>query len=163
VTRSTRRRSSPPSPRALQLLSLPRRLLMIQTTPRGLPQRSGLTSGPSSGAGLTGSDESEYSSDEENSSDSSKEGGGNSDGGDGDGDGGNDDGSGDGGEGDGDDKGGSYDNGILCTFILLSCHSPLSLMPEGCLESTNHAFHCFLRDVDTLVMAAESSEIMSLL
>jgi hypothetical protein len=52
---------------------------------------------------------------------------------------------------------------LLCTFILLSCHSSISLMPEGCLESTNHAFDCFLRDVNTLVIAAESSEIMSLL
>jgi hypothetical protein len=58
-------------------------------------------------AELTGSDESEYSSDEENSSDSSEEGGGGGDGGDG--DGGDD--SGDGGEGDGDDKGGSGDGG----------------------------------------------------
>jgi hypothetical protein len=41
-------RSSPPSPRALRLLPLPRRRLMIQTTPRGSPQRYGLTSGPSS-------------------------------------------------------------------------------------------------------------------
>jgi hypothetical protein len=51
VTRSTRRRSSPPSPRDLRLLSLPRRRLMIQTTPRGLPQRSGPTYGPSSAPG----------------------------------------------------------------------------------------------------------------
>jgi hypothetical protein len=62
-------------------------------------------------AELTGSDESEYSSDEENSSDSSEEGGGGGDGGDGDGDGGDGDDSGDGGEGDGDDKGGSGDGG----------------------------------------------------
>jgi hypothetical protein len=45
---STRRRSSPPSPRDLRLRSLPRHRLMIQTTPRGLPRRSGPTSGPSS-------------------------------------------------------------------------------------------------------------------
>jgi hypothetical protein len=64
-------------------------------------------------AGLTDSDESEYSSDEENSSDSSEEGGGEGDGGDGDGDGGDGDGSGDGGEGDDDggSKGGSGDGG----------------------------------------------------
>jgi hypothetical protein len=46
ATRSTRRRSSPPSPRALWLLPLPGRRLMIQTTPRGSPRRYGLTSGP---------------------------------------------------------------------------------------------------------------------
>jgi hypothetical protein len=51
ATRSTRRRSSPPSPRALRLLPLPRRRLMIQTTPRGSPRRYGLTSGPSSALG----------------------------------------------------------------------------------------------------------------
>jgi hypothetical protein len=51
ATRSTRRRSSPPSPRALRLLPLPRRRLMIQTTPRGSPRRYGLTSGPSSAPG----------------------------------------------------------------------------------------------------------------
>jgi hypothetical protein len=51
VTRSTRRRSSPPSPRALRLLPLPQRRLMIQTTPRGSPRRYGLTSGPSSALG----------------------------------------------------------------------------------------------------------------
>jgi hypothetical protein len=51
VTRSTRRRSSPPSSRDLWLPSLPRRHLMIQTTPRGLPRRSGPTSGPSSAPG----------------------------------------------------------------------------------------------------------------
>jgi hypothetical protein len=45
ATRSTRRRSSPPSPRDLRLPSLPRRRLMIQTTPRGLPRRSRPTSG----------------------------------------------------------------------------------------------------------------------
>jgi hypothetical protein len=48
ATRSTRRRSSPSSPRALRLLPLPRCCLMIQTTPRGSPRRYGLTSGPSS-------------------------------------------------------------------------------------------------------------------
>jgi hypothetical protein len=51
VTQNTRRRSSPPSPRGLRLLSLPRRRLTIQTTPRGLPRRSGLISGPSSAPG----------------------------------------------------------------------------------------------------------------
>jgi hypothetical protein len=51
ATRNTRRRSSPPSPRGLRLLSLPRRRLTIQTTPRGLPQRSGLISGSSSAPG----------------------------------------------------------------------------------------------------------------
>jgi hypothetical protein len=48
VTRSTGRRSSPPSQRAHRSLPLPRRRLMIQTTPRGSPQRYGPTSGPSS-------------------------------------------------------------------------------------------------------------------
>jgi hypothetical protein len=51
ATRNTRRRSSPPSPRGLRLPSLPRRRLMIQTTPRGLPRRSGFISGPSSAPG----------------------------------------------------------------------------------------------------------------
>jgi hypothetical protein len=45
ATRNTRRRSSPPSLRALWLLPLPRCHLMIQTTPRGSPQRYGPTSG----------------------------------------------------------------------------------------------------------------------
>jgi hypothetical protein len=48
---------------------------------------------------------------------------------------------------------------LLCTFILLSCHSPISLMPEGCLESTNYASDCFLCNVNTSVIAVESSEI----
>jgi hypothetical protein len=51
ATRNTRRRSSPPSPRGLWLPSLPRRRLTIQTTPRGLPRRSRLISGPSSAPG----------------------------------------------------------------------------------------------------------------
>jgi hypothetical protein len=51
ATRNTLRRSSPPSPRGLRLPSLPRRRLTIQTTPRGLPQRSRLISGPSSAPG----------------------------------------------------------------------------------------------------------------
>jgi hypothetical protein len=51
VTWNTRRRSSPPSPRGLRLPSLPRRRLTIQTTPRGLPRRSRLISGPSSASG----------------------------------------------------------------------------------------------------------------
>jgi hypothetical protein len=51
ATRSTRRRSSPPSPWDLRLPSLPQRRLMIQTTSRGLPRRSGPTSGPSSAPG----------------------------------------------------------------------------------------------------------------
>jgi hypothetical protein len=51
VTQNTRRRSSPPSPRGLWLPSLPRRRLTIQTTPRGLPRRSRLISGPSSAPG----------------------------------------------------------------------------------------------------------------
>jgi hypothetical protein len=51
ATRNTRRRSSPPSPRGLRLPSLPRRRLTIQTTPRGLPRRSRLISGPSSAPG----------------------------------------------------------------------------------------------------------------
>jgi hypothetical protein len=48
ATRSTRKRSSPPSQRVRRSLPLPRRRLMIQTTPRGSPQRYGPTSGPSS-------------------------------------------------------------------------------------------------------------------
>jgi hypothetical protein len=52
ATRSTRRRSSPPSPRDLRLPSLPQRRLMIQTTPRGLSRRSRPTSGPSSAPSL---------------------------------------------------------------------------------------------------------------
>jgi hypothetical protein len=44
ATRSTRRRSSPPSPKV-------HRPLMTQTTPRGLPQRCGPTSGPSTAPG----------------------------------------------------------------------------------------------------------------
>jgi hypothetical protein len=51
ATRSTRRRSSPSSPRALRLLPLPRRRLMIQTTPRESPQRYELTSEPSRASG----------------------------------------------------------------------------------------------------------------
>jgi hypothetical protein len=51
ATWSTRRRSSPPSPRALRLLPLSRRRLMIQTTPRGSPRRYGLTSRSSSAPG----------------------------------------------------------------------------------------------------------------
>jgi hypothetical protein len=51
VNQSTQRRSSPPSPRDLRLLPLPRRRLMIQTTPRGSPWRYELTSGPSSAPG----------------------------------------------------------------------------------------------------------------
>jgi hypothetical protein len=50
ATRNTRR-SSPPSPRGLRLPSLPQRRLTIQTTPRGLPRRSGLISGLSSAPG----------------------------------------------------------------------------------------------------------------
>ena len=52
---------------------------------------------------------------------------------------------------------------LLERFILLSRHSSISLMPERCLESTNHASNYFLRDVNTLVIAAESSEITLLL
>jgi hypothetical protein len=48
ATRSTQRRSSPPSQRARRSLPLPRRRVMIQTTPRGSPQRYGPTAGPSS-------------------------------------------------------------------------------------------------------------------
>jgi hypothetical protein len=51
ATQNTRRRSSPPSMRGLRLPSLPRRRLMIQTTPMGLPQRSRLISGPSTALG----------------------------------------------------------------------------------------------------------------
>jgi hypothetical protein len=45
ATRSTWRRSSPPGPRDRRSLPLPRRCLMTQTTPRGLLQRCGPTSG----------------------------------------------------------------------------------------------------------------------
>jgi hypothetical protein len=48
ATRNTRKRSSPPSLRALRLLPLPRRRLMIRMTPRGSPRRYKPTSGPSS-------------------------------------------------------------------------------------------------------------------
>jgi hypothetical protein len=48
ATRSTRRRSSPLSQRARRSLPLPRCRLMIQTTPRGSPQRYRPTSEPSS-------------------------------------------------------------------------------------------------------------------
>jgi hypothetical protein len=48
ATQSSRRRSSPPSQRAHRSLPLPQHRLMIQTTPRGSPQRYGPTSGPSS-------------------------------------------------------------------------------------------------------------------
>jgi hypothetical protein len=51
VTRSTQRRSSPLSLRGLRLPSLCVSRLTIQTTPRGLRRRSGLTSGPSSAPG----------------------------------------------------------------------------------------------------------------
>jgi hypothetical protein len=51
VIRSTQRRSSPLSPRGLRLPSLCVSRLTIQTTPRGLWQRSRLTSGPSSAPG----------------------------------------------------------------------------------------------------------------
>jgi hypothetical protein len=51
ATRNTRRRSSPLSPRGLQLLSLPQRRPMTRMTLRGLPRRSRLTSGPSSAPG----------------------------------------------------------------------------------------------------------------
>jgi hypothetical protein len=51
VTRSTQRRSSPLSPRGLRLPSLCVSRLTIQTTPRGLRRRSGLTSGSSSAPG----------------------------------------------------------------------------------------------------------------
>jgi hypothetical protein len=51
ATRNTRRRSSPPSLRGLRLLSLPRRRLTIQMTPRRLSRRSELISGPSSAPG----------------------------------------------------------------------------------------------------------------
>jgi hypothetical protein len=48
---NTQRRSSPLSPRGLQLPSLPQRRPMTRTTLRGLPRRSRLTSGPSSAPG----------------------------------------------------------------------------------------------------------------
>jgi hypothetical protein len=51
ATRNTQRRSSPLSPRGLQLPSLPQRRPMTRTTLKGLPRRSGLTSGPSSAPG----------------------------------------------------------------------------------------------------------------
>jgi hypothetical protein len=52
VTPSTRRRSSPPSPRGRQPTPLPQHRPMIRTTPRGSPLRCGRTSGPSSTLGL---------------------------------------------------------------------------------------------------------------
>jgi hypothetical protein len=51
ATRNTQRRSSALSPRGLQLPSLPQRRPMTRTTLRGLPRKSGLTSGPSSAPG----------------------------------------------------------------------------------------------------------------
>jgi hypothetical protein len=51
ATRSTRRRSSPPSQRAHRSMPLPRRRLMTQTTPRGSPWRCGPTFGSSSAPG----------------------------------------------------------------------------------------------------------------
>jgi hypothetical protein len=51
ATRNTQRRSSPLSPRGLQIPSLPQRRPMTRTTLRGLPRRSRLTSGPSSALG----------------------------------------------------------------------------------------------------------------
>jgi hypothetical protein len=51
ATQNTRRRSSPLSPRGLQLPSLPQRRPMTRTTLKGLPRRSRLTSGPSSAPG----------------------------------------------------------------------------------------------------------------
>jgi hypothetical protein len=51
ATRNIQRRSSPLSPRGLQLPSLPQRRPMTRTTLRGLPRRSGLTSGSSSAPG----------------------------------------------------------------------------------------------------------------
>jgi hypothetical protein len=51
VTRSTHRRSSPLSPRGPRLPFLCVSRLTIQTTPRGLRRRSGLTSRPSSAPG----------------------------------------------------------------------------------------------------------------
>jgi hypothetical protein len=51
ATRNTQRRSSPLSPKGLRLPSLPQRRPMTRTTLRGLPRRSGHTSGPSSAPG----------------------------------------------------------------------------------------------------------------
>jgi hypothetical protein len=51
ATRNTQSRSSPLSPRGLQLPSLPQHRPMTRTTLRGLSRRSGLTSGPSSAPG----------------------------------------------------------------------------------------------------------------
>jgi hypothetical protein len=51
ATRNTQRRSSPLSPRGLQLPSLPQRRPMTRTTLRGFPRRSRLTSGPLSALG----------------------------------------------------------------------------------------------------------------
>jgi hypothetical protein len=51
TTRSTRRRSSPPSLRVHRPLPLPQGRLMTQTTPRGSLQRCRPTSGPSSAPG----------------------------------------------------------------------------------------------------------------
>jgi hypothetical protein len=51
ATQNTQRRSSPLSLRGLRLPSLPQCRPMTRTTLRGLPRRSGLTSGPSSAPG----------------------------------------------------------------------------------------------------------------
>jgi hypothetical protein len=92
VTRSTRRRSSPPSLKGLWLLSLPRR---DSDDSHGFAAEVWTYIWAVERSGLEGSDESEYSSDEE---DSSEEGGG--------GDGGDDDDDDDGGDGDDDDDDG---------------------------------------------------------
>jgi hypothetical protein len=68
VTRSTQRRSSPLSSRGLRLPSLCMSRLTIQTTPRGLRAEVWTYIRAVERSGLEGSDESEYSSDEEDSS-----------------------------------------------------------------------------------------------
>jgi hypothetical protein len=106
ATRSTRRRSSPPSPRDLRLPSPPASSNDSDDS-QGIAAEVWTYIRAVERSGLEGSDESEYSSDEEDSSDSSEEGSG-GDGGDDDDDGGDGGGGGDRGRGgDGGSKGGN--------------------------------------------------------
>jgi hypothetical protein len=110
ATRSTRRRSSPPSQRARWSMPLPPASYDDSDDSQGIAAEVWTYIRAVERAGLEGSDESEVSSDEENSSDSSEEGGGDGNGdddddgdGDGDGDGDDSEGGGKGGSGDGRD------------------------------------------------------------
>jgi hypothetical protein len=76
MTLSTRRRSSPLSPRGRRSTPLPRYRPMTRTIPKGSLLRCGRTSGAVERSRFEGSNESEISSDEEDSSDSSEEGSG---------------------------------------------------------------------------------------